>query len=222
MPIFRHISTLSICFICLITPFLITARQCSPCIWKIYLRFSSLHEKVWKPKITLGQLPSILLWEICSREYKTMETDEEFLAPFFLRDSDPCVATLQRSPPLWGARESSPWRQIGEDFWWPRSWRKDKAWVIAATQTGNRRGLLWWGRGERCNFQKPNYFWDGGGKYHNNNSTGDERRQGAGGDGGPVGKLRGGLKKSHSANMSELEPFLDPRTKNLAPYYGSF
>lgn len=61
-------------------------------------------------------------------------------------------ATLQRSPPLWGVRGSSPWRRIWEDFWWPRSWSKDKAWVIAATQTGNRRGLRWWGRGRGAIF----------------------------------------------------------------------
>lgn len=44
-------------------PSLITAHQCSWCIWKIYLRFSPLYEKVWKPKITLGRLSAILLWE---------------------------------------------------------------------------------------------------------------------------------------------------------------
>lgn len=145
-----------------------------------------------------------------------METGGEFLAHlfiylFFVWFWPLCRAghaTSQRSPPLWGARGSSPWRRIWEDFWWPRSWSKDKAWVIAATQTGNRRGLRWWGRGERCNFQKPNYFWDGGGKYHNNNSTRDEPRQGAGGDGGPVGKLQGGLKnKSFSKYVGIITIF---------------
>lgn len=72
-------------------PSLITAHQCSRCIWKIYLRFSPLYEKVWKPKIILGWLSAILLWESCSGEYKTIEKDEEFLALSFLRDSDPCV-----------------------------------------------------------------------------------------------------------------------------------
>lgn len=41
-----------------------------------------------------------------------------------------------------------------------------------------------------------------------------------GGDGGPGGGL-GKKNKSRSANMSEFSPFLEPRTKNLAPYYGS-
>lgn len=67
---------------------------------------------------------------------------------------------------------------------------KDKARVIAATQTGNRRRALRWGRqGKKVQFHEPNYFGDGGEKNITviTASEGIRGREGASFSGGPEG-----------------------------------
>lgn len=83
----------------------------------------------------------------------------------------------------------------------PRSWTKDKGRVIAATQTGNRRGTLqgggWVGAEEKGAISQAKLLlgWRRE-KYHSNNGAKDDRRNGEGGgvggrekEGGPKQKL---------------------------------
>lgn len=86
---------------------------------------------------------------------------------------------------------SSPWRWIGGGSRRPRSRTKDKARVIAATQTGNRRGALQGGAEEKGAISQAKLLlgWRRE-KYHSNNSTRDERREGEGGGGGAGGSKK--------------------------------
>lgn len=75
--------------------------------------------------------------------------------------------------------------------WSPRSPTKDKARVIAATQTGNRRGALQGGVEEKGAISQAKLLlgWRRE-KYHSNNGTRDERREGKGGGGGAGGSRK--------------------------------
>ena len=88
--------------------------------------------------------------------------------------------------------------------WPPRSRTKDKARVIAATQTGNRRGALQGGVEEKGAISQAKLLlgWRRE-KYHSNNGTRDERREGEG-EGGGGGGGAGGSRKEEGGPKQNL------------------
>lgn len=97
---------------------------------------------------------------------------------------------------------------------------KDKARVIAATQTGNRRRALRGGRqGKKVQFHEPNYFGDGGEK----NITVITASEGiigrAGGSEGGREFRGGGAKGVGKEDPPHVERSRDARTGSLLPQW---
>lgn len=186
VPISLYISPISISFIRLISSFF----NHSTSMWLIHLRAlfacRSLCEKVLFEfhEFALAWLSDFSQWDSSSQEYQTMQTSNTIFPYVYAMCVLTCVC-VGNGDSAWVLRVgvahsctkvvsmvidvgSSPWRWIGWGCWPPRSWTKDKTRVIAATQTGNRRGALQeegaGGSRKKVQFHKPNYFWDGGEK----------------------------------------------------------